>query len=108
MAHAVAVVGTKNLKLVECRFSDQTGSIQADIWEDHICLVEAGKVYSLQDFHVREWSGAIKVSTSTHSTIVETANEGVQNVLLLVRKEDIPSESQVKIACSRDCRCEER
>ena len=51
----VSEVGAKKLEMVQATFSDLTGSITMDIWEDQISLIESGKVYLVQDLHVCIW-----------------------------------------------------
>ena len=58
------------MKLLQTIFADETGSIAADIWEQHISMIETGKLYLLQDLHVRIWNGNNKVSTTINSTIM--------------------------------------
>ena len=41
----ISTVGAKQLKLAETTFADSTGSIVVDIWEQHIPMIENGKVY---------------------------------------------------------------
>ena len=83
----MSVVGAKKLKLVQCTFADTTGSIQVDIWQDHIPLVESGKVYTMGNLHVRVWSGIKKVSTRIESVITAMIDEDIQKVS--IQKEDI-------------------
>ena len=40
---------------MQTAFADETGPIAADIWKQHISMIETGKLYKLQDLHVRIW-----------------------------------------------------
>ena len=60
----IVEVGAKKLKLLQATFSDNTGSIAVDVWEQYAPLIESGKVYLLRDLHLRIWAGVKKVSTT--------------------------------------------
>ena len=49
----IATVGAKQLKLAEASFADSTGTILVDLWEQHIPMIEKGKVYRISPIQVR-------------------------------------------------------
>ena len=80
----IAEVGAKKLKLLQATFSDNTGSIAVDVWEQHAPLIESGKVYLLRDLHVRIWAG-VKVSTTVDSVVSAIVDEDIQKILVKQR-----------------------
>ena len=47
----ISTVGAKQLKLTETTFADFTGTIVVDMWEQHIPMIENGKVYRITPVH---------------------------------------------------------
>lgn len=90
LAEMTEVGGQKKLKLMQTTFADETGSIAADIWEQHTSMIETGKLYLLQDVHVRIWNGNKKVSTTINSTITPLNDDSLEAIN--VAQEDIQSD----------------
>ena len=67
----ISTVGAKQLKSAETTFADSTGTIVVDIWEQHIPMVENGKVYRIAPVKVRSWAGKKKLSTTVRSVVTE-------------------------------------
>ena len=63
----ISTVGAKQLKFVETRFAESTGSIVVDVWEQHIPMIENGKVYHAIPVQVLSWAGMKKLSTTVRS-----------------------------------------
>ena len=72
---------------MQTTFADETESIAADIWEQRIFMIETGKLYLLQDLHVRIWNGNKKVSTTINSTITPLIDDSLEAIN--VAQEDI-------------------
>lgn len=53
----------KHLQLAQVMFTDPTGSIALDLWEDHISTVSIGKLYEMTHVQLKVWSGK-KISTT--------------------------------------------
>ena len=47
----ISTDGAKQLKLAEATFADFTGTIVVDMWEQHIPMIENGKVYRITPVH---------------------------------------------------------
>ena len=82
-----STVGAKQLKLAETTFADSTGTIVVDIWEQHIPMIENGKVYRITSVQVRSWARKKKLSTTVHLVVTEIADETLANVF--VSEEDL-------------------
>ncbi|KAK3745535.1 hypothetical protein QZH41_002906 [Actinostola sp. cb2023] len=66
----------KELKLCKGFFSDGTGTIQIDVWENYIQNIRNGHVYSLSPVLLRSWQGVKKITTIKAKTVVkELENE---------------------------------
>lgn len=76
------IVGAKELKLAEVTFADSTGSIAVDVWEQHIPMIENGKVYRVTPVQVRSWGGKKKLSTTVHSVITAITDETLSKVFV--------------------------
>ena len=63
------IVGKNNFRLAEAVIADGATTLQLDIWEDKIPLIEEGKVYSFNGLRVREWRKELKLSASTEAKI---------------------------------------
>ena len=83
----ISTVGAKQLKVAETTFADSTGSIVVDIWEQHIPMIENGKVYRVTPVQVRSWAGKKKLSTTVRSVVTEIADETLSKVF--VSEEDL-------------------
>lgn len=83
----ISTVGAKQLKLAETTFADSTGTIVVDIWEQHIPMIENGKVYRIAPVQVRSWAGKKKLSTTVRSIVTEIADDTLSKVF--VSEEDL-------------------
>ncbi|KAK3746515.1 hypothetical protein QZH41_007955 [Actinostola sp. cb2023] len=84
-------VGSRNLNLATATFADLTGTINVDIWERHIPMIERGKVYSIDPAMVRIWAGIKKMTTLERSLIKLLADETLANID--IPEQDIESKS---------------
>ena len=82
-----STVGAKQLKLVETMFADSTGTVVVDIWEQHIPMIENGKVYHITPVQVCSWARKKKLSTTVRSVVTEIADETLSKVF--VSEEDL-------------------
>ena len=87
------VVSGKKLRLAESTFADTTGSIAVDLWEQHIPMVESGKVYLMTSMQVRVWLGKKKLSTTLRSVIRAKADDTLEEIA--VCEDDIKSNTRL-------------
>ena len=80
-------VVAKKLKLEETTFADSTGIVVVDIWEQHIPMIENGKLYRITPVQVRSLAGKRKLSTMVCSVVTEIADETLSKVF--VAEEDL-------------------
>jgi ssDNA-binding replication factor A large subunit len=63
--------------LAEATFTDSTGSIPLDLWEDHIAILKSGKCYKMTSVQVKVWSNRKKITTTKKTIITETSDESL-------------------------------
>lgn len=67
----------KRLHLVEATFTDSTGSIPLELWEDHIAILKSGQCYKMTSVQVKVWCNRKKVTATQKTIITETSNESL-------------------------------
>jgi ribosomal protein L37AE/L43A len=73
-------VGSNNLKLVTATFADLTGTINVDIWAQHIPMIELHGVYSIAPAIIRVWAEKKKASTLVSSLITPITDETLAEI----------------------------
>jgi DNA-directed RNA polymerase subunit RPC12/RpoP len=74
------VVGAKRLNLAQATFSDVTGSILVNLWEDQIKLVEPGTVYRLTNVQIHVWAGEKRLSSTKESIFTSIADNNLEDL----------------------------
>lgn len=78
----VTVLGNpeKPLQLVEATFTDATGSIPLDVFEETTPEIMLGKSYKLTNIQLKVCSGCKKISTTKQTTITEINDKSVTTI----------------------------
>ena len=79
-------VASGNLTVAQALFTDTTGIIKVDLWEQNISKVEIGNVYQISPVQVRVWSDTKKLSTVISTVITPVSDNQNLNDL------QVPSE----------------
>ena len=92
-----SIVGPRHLKLAEAIFADKTGKITVDLWENRICLIQAGQMFTITELQVREWSGEKKVSTTPQSVIRSITDQALEKINVLEKDIETIAEQTINI-----------
>ena len=77
----------KPLQVVEATFTDTTGSIPLDVFQEHIPKISAAKSYKLTNVQLKVWSGRKKICTTKRTTITEINDESLTTIT--VKQDDV-------------------
>lgn len=92
----------KRLHLVEATFTDSTGSIPLELWEDHIAILKSGQCYKMTSVQVKVWCNRKKVTTTKKTIITETSDESLKPITLQHDPEDSLTNATIKeVICIR-------
>ena len=58
---------TTGLKLQDALFADLMGTVTVTLWQEHIPMIEIGKVCSISPIQICSWQGKLKLNTVPRS-----------------------------------------
>ena len=94
----VQLVGKNKLKLAKATLADESGTIQLDIWEEHIEQINVGKIYKFTPVQVRIWNNIKRVTTLKKLLLGKSLQEG--NLAQLKVEEDKIKSNSGEVAMS--------
>lgn len=66
--------------MVEVTFTNTSGSIPLDGFEEHIPKIAQGKSYNLTNVQIKVWSDRRKITTTRTTTVTEVNNESLNKI----------------------------